>query len=64
MIGRWHSAEELRGFVVAESESAEALFTWTQGWTDKLSFEVTPVVGDEEAAEGSSVDAGLKPWTN
>ena len=50
MIGRWHSVAGLRGFIIAESESAEALFTWTQSWTDVLNFEVVPVVGDEEAA--------------
>ena len=50
MIGRWHSVAALRGFIIAESDSAEALFTWTQGWTDNLGFEVTPVVVDEKAA--------------
>ena len=50
MIGRWHSAAELCGYLIAESDSAEALFTWTQSWTDHLHFEVTPVIDDEAAA--------------
>ena len=50
MLGRWHSAAGRKGFIIAESESAEALFTWTQNWTDHLTFKVTPVVVDEVAA--------------
>ena len=50
MLGRWHSVAGLYGFMVAETDNAEALFTWTQSWTDLLTFEITPVVGDEEAA--------------
>ena len=50
MTGRWHCAEGLRGFIVAESSDAEAVAKWTQGWTDLLSFEVTPVVTDGQLA--------------
>jgi len=50
MTGRWHCAEGLRGFLVAESSDAEAIAKWTQSWTDLLSFEVTPVVTDEQLA--------------
>ena len=46
----WHCAEGLRGFLVAESADAEAIAKWTQSWTDLLSFEVTPVVTDEQLA--------------
>ena len=50
MLGRWHSVAGRNGYLLAESDSAEALMTWTQAWTDCIHFEVTPVVGDEEAA--------------
>ena len=40
----------LRGFVVAESSDAEAVAKRLQDWTDLLSFEVTPVVTDEQLA--------------
>jgi hypothetical protein len=48
MIGRWHCAEGLRGFVLAETSDAVAIATWLQDWTDLLTFEVTPVVDDEQ----------------
>jgi hypothetical protein len=51
MVGRWHAAEGLRGFVVAETSDAVAITKWLQEWTDLLSFEVTPVVNDEQLAQ-------------
>lgn len=48
MTGRWHCAQGLRGFLVAESSDAAAIAKWMQDWTDVLSFEVTPVITDEE----------------
>ena len=48
MTGRWHSAEGLLGFIVAESSDAEALARWTQSWTDVVTFEIVPVVNDEQ----------------
>jgi hypothetical protein len=48
MTGRWHSVQGLLGFIIAESSDAEAIGRWTQEWTDVLSFEITPVLNDEE----------------
>jgi hypothetical protein len=48
MTGRWHSAQGLRGFIVAETSDAEAIAKWPQEWTDLFSFEVTPVVVSDE----------------
>ncbi len=48
MTSRWHSAEGLKGFIIAESSDAEALARWTQAWTDLLTFEIVPVVNDEQ----------------
>jgi hypothetical protein len=50
MMGRWHCAEGLRGFIIAESSDAEAIGKWIQEWTDLLTFEVTPVLNDEQVA--------------
>jgi hypothetical protein len=47
MLGRWHSVEGNRGFLVAESDDSGAIATWLQGWSDLVSFEVTPVLTDE-----------------
>ena len=51
MHGRWHSAGGHVGFVVAESSDAVAIGKWMQSWTDMLSFEITPVLTDEEVAQ-------------
>jgi hypothetical protein len=50
MIGRWHCAQGLKGFVLAESSDAEAIAKWLQQWTDVLTFEVSPVINDEQIA--------------
>lgn len=51
MLGRWHSVAGRKGFMIAESSDAFAIGKWVQGWTDLLSFEITPVLTDEEAAK-------------
>lgn len=50
MAGRWHSADGNRGFLVAESDSAEAVTRWLQEWTDLVSFDLSVVLTDEEFA--------------
>lgn len=48
MVGRWHSAEGNRGFLIAESDDANGIARWLNEWTDLVSFEVTPVLTDEQ----------------
>ena len=48
MLGRWHCAQGLKGFIVAEASDAEAIAMWIQQWSDLLSFEITPVVDDDQ----------------
>lgn len=48
MLGRWHCAEGLRGFVLAETSDAVAIANWLQDWTDLLTFEVAPVLDDDQ----------------
>lgn len=49
MLGRWHAAG--KGWVLAETDNAKALYEWLAQWGDLLEFSVTPVVEDAEAAE-------------
>lgn len=51
MIARYHWAGGLGGFVIAETDSGEALSRWTQAWSDLLTFTITPVVDDETVAK-------------
>lgn len=51
MQGRWHSAAGRKGFMIAETADAVALGKWTQSWTDLLSFEITPVLTEEEVGQ-------------
>ena len=51
MHGRWHAVAGHVGFLIAESSDAVAIGKWMQSWTDLLSFEITPVITDEEVAE-------------
>ena len=48
MLGRWHSIEGNRGILVAESDDPSAIAKWLNDWTDLVSFEVTPVLSDEQ----------------
>ena len=51
MDGRWHCAHSREGFVVCEADDAAALATWTQQWSDLLTFRVLPVVDDQTMAQ-------------
>jgi hypothetical protein len=48
MLARWHSVEGNRGFVMAETGDASALAGWMHDWSDFLTFEITPVLSDED----------------
>jgi len=50
MLGRWHKAAGLGGFVLCESSDPEALANWVYQWNDLLTFEIIPVLNDEQAA--------------
>ena len=48
MLGRWHKVGGLGGYVLCETSDAEAAANWCAAWTDLLSFNVTPVLDDEQ----------------
>ncbi|MCZ6889547.1 MAG: DUF3303 family protein [Gammaproteobacteria bacterium] len=50
MIGRWHCAAGLKGYLIADTNDAEAIAKWMQDWTHLIRFDIDPVIGDEEMA--------------
>lgn len=50
MVGRWHCVDGSGGAVVAETNDATALARWIQEWTDVITFDVRPVLNDEQMA--------------
>ncbi|MGD0907388.1 MAG: DUF3303 family protein [Candidatus Acidiferrales bacterium] len=49
MFGSWHGPSI--GFVLAEGNEMKAIYEWIRQSSDLLSFVVTPVIEDAEAAE-------------
>lgn len=49
MLGRWHGPS--MGFLLAEGNDLKPIYEWIRQWSDLLSFVVTPVIEDAEAAE-------------
>lgn len=49
MIGRWHGTNG-KGFMVAESDDAKAVFTYFARWQEFIDLESTMAVDDAEAA--------------
>jgi hypothetical protein len=50
MLGRWHGLGGNRGFLLAETDDPKGIYKWVTQWADLISFEVTPVIDDEDAA--------------
>ncbi|HBV26248.1 MAG TPA: hypothetical protein DEB44_10040, partial [Acidimicrobiaceae bacterium] len=44
MLGRWHNAPSLCGYILCETDNPVAIGKWFQEWTHILSFEVEMVV--------------------
>ena len=49
LLGRWFTASHNRGFMLAETDDAKALFSWVSEWAALIDFVIEPVVTDEEA---------------
>lgn len=47
--GRWFTASDSKGFMLAETDDPKALFRWVSEWADIIDFEIEPVVRDDEA---------------
>ena len=59
LLGRWHAAAGHRGFGLAETSDAKAIYAWILSWADLLSVDVVPVLEDAEFAE--ALAQHLKP---
>jgi hypothetical protein len=51
MVARWHDVSGSRGFAIAETDDAVAAAKWCHDWSDLLSFEVIPVLDDEQLVQ-------------
>ena len=51
LIGRWHSVSGHVGFTVVEASELQPVAEWLQDWANLLTFEVTPVLTDEQFAK-------------
>lgn len=47
-VARYHSADGNQGWAIAETDDPVSLVDWLLHWTDIISYEVTPVITDEE----------------
>lgn len=50
LLGRWFTASHSKGFMLAETDDAKALFRWVSEWASIIDFVIEPVVTDEEGA--------------
>jgi hypothetical protein len=50
LIGRWHGMNG-RGFAIAETSDAKALYAWVVEWSDLLQIEATPCLEDADAGD-------------
>jgi hypothetical protein len=48
MLARWHDVAGKRGFALSETDDPVAIAKWCHGWNDLLSFEIVPVINDEQ----------------
>ena len=48
MLGRWHRAAGLGGFVLCETSDPEAIANWVYQWNDLLKFDAVPLIDDEQ----------------
>ncbi len=50
-VGRWHGASGAVGWSVVETDDPKTITDWLLHWSDLLSYEVIPVIADEEFGE-------------
>lgn len=48
MLARWFDVAGGRGFAISETDDPVAIVRWCREWTDLMSFEVIPVINDEQ----------------
>lgn len=50
MIARYHDVSGNRGWAISETDDAVAIATWCRQWNDVLTFDVVPILDDQELA--------------
>jgi hypothetical protein len=48
LLSRWHSVAGGRGWSVVETADPASIMDWLLHWSDLLSYEVEPVITDDE----------------
>jgi len=48
MLARWHDVASGRGFAISETDDPVAIAKWCREWSDLMTFEIIPVVNDEQ----------------
>jgi hypothetical protein len=51
MLNRWHDVSGSRGFSVVDSDDTVSISKWCHDWSDLLTFEVIPVLDDDQLIE-------------
>ena len=50
LLGRWHDAASLNGYMLCETVDPTGIAVWLQDWTNMMTFEAKAVVNDEQMA--------------
>lgn len=49
--GRWHEPGSRRGFMVLEASDPTSVAKYLRDWSDLITFEIVPVINDEQLLE-------------
>lgn len=53
-LGRWHAPGSNKGWLLCETDNPVSLAEHMAEWAHLLNTDVTPVIGDEDAAEAAT----------
>jgi len=48
MLARWHDVGGCKGYTIYEADDAMPPATWAYRWTDLMTFEVIPLINDDQ----------------
>lgn len=51
VLGRWHAVGGVIGWCVVETDDPKIMADWLVLWTDLFTYDITPILGDEELGE-------------
>ena len=51
LLGRWHDVAGRKGYMVVEADDVMPVAAYLRSWTDLLTFDITPVVSDEQIGQ-------------